>query len=160
VAIRRSEAEALAQMVEDARHGREMADRIARLRERTADRLISGDWRLLRHHPDPKENSGPPLQRCLYELLLAIGEEGSRAWIEDRQVSSFSTINNQIPITSIEEVLAALLEAKAVSTIEWIEARRVLRRLGYAFLPFDEEELLAALAAAPVHDHGLSRLTR
>lgn len=155
LAVRRAEADALANAVAYHRRGRACADWIAGLRERVADRLGRGVWSFVPQGivPESFDLSSAP-ERGLHELLTPREDAGDRhistAWIEDRVVSGFSSIEDHTTIVTVAEVLAALRRSKGLTDADCLSRRGMLRRLGYAFLPFDDEEITTALAAAPV----------
>ncbi|KMO36177.1 hypothetical protein [Methylobacterium aquaticum] len=158
LAVRRAEADTLARAVANHGKARACAERIARLRERVADHLGRRAWSFVPQQvgPDGVDHCSAP-ERCLRELLTPRRDDGNdgripTAWVEDRVVSGFSATENRTAIVTVVEVLAALQRSGRLTDADFLLRCGTLRRLGYAFLPFQEEEVTTALAAAPVED--------
>jgi hypothetical protein len=75
------------------------------------------------------------------ELLRLPQKTNSFASIEDRYFSGFSTINNQIPIITIFEILEKLLFENLISKDEYYQNLHRLRTENFRYLPVGKEEL-------------------
>lgn len=87
--------------------------------------------------------------------MLNLVMDVDAAVVEDRFFNSHSNLSTQhgsVPIITTWTLLDALKERKAISAIEWREARAVMRQSGYVLAPVNAEELSELIMEADVSD--------
>lgn len=134
---------------------RRLAERLARLRERVADRVRSGAWRSLPERTRSDDGNaralagGSRIGACLEELLALPRGETATLWIDDRYVSQYMQLDGH-PVVGVAEILDALHAAGQISASERFEFLLRLRRMRAHFLPVSADEVLHHLGPAPL----------
>lgn len=134
---------------------RRLAERLARLRGRIADRVRSGAWRSLPERAQPDDGTarrlagGSEIGACLDELLTLPRAETATLWIDDRCISRYGQLDGH-PVVGVADVLDALHASGRISAPERFAFLLRLRRMRAHFLPVSADEVLHHLDAAPL----------
>lgn len=90
--------------------------------------------------------------------VIALASDCDAVISDDRLLNQHAHIDDnstQTPIFSTLDLLDALVAADAISAVERLEQRTLLRRAGYFFMPIDEDELEQHLNASVVEESKL-----
>jgi len=99
-----------------------------------------------------------PSLDCLRSLFLFESSDGDVIWLDDRCLNAF--IHREgVPIVGINEVMKALVAAKALSPGEYYDKMRKLRAANVRFIPIETDEILHTLRQAQL-DNGTLVETR
>lgn len=130
---------------------REGGRAVRRLVQRIADAIEAGRCSWLPDFVDRDAGPSDGVAAVLREIVGAPHAVGDWIWCDDRVVSSYSSADSGILVTS-HEILRDLHRRQFVSEDIYHDKRAVLRRGALYWLPFEPDEVLRPLAAASVVD--------
>lgn len=128
---------------------------VARLVQRIAVAIEAGRCTWLPEFIDEDATPGGSLDSILREIVGARHAVGDWIWCDDRVISSYTSAGSGILVTS-HEILRDLRARQFISETTYQEKRAVLRRSALFWIPFELDEVMAPLIAAPVIDGKLT----
>jgi hypothetical protein len=131
--------------------GAALADRIADLRRKLASFLMTGQISWLVTRPgegdDANEDWASPVRMALLELARADLDESAIAVVDDRNLAGYRQVDRAMTMSSFD-VMATLVEMKALSEAQRRDAWQKLADAGCRFVPYDVDAIANELARA------------
>lgn len=148
LALHAEQVERMRMQVAHAAEGERLAAAAGTIRQRVAQGLESGVYRML-EAPAADQQTMTLLETSLREVIRAGPTEGGVVWIDDRFVSGYSRTDS-MPVIGIVDVIFALHAQGQLSADERDGKMAALRAAGAAFIPFAADEVHGPLIAAAV----------
>jgi hypothetical protein len=135
------------------------AEWVGQLIERLSQGLTNGRYELLAHVANDQKDALSPEQhvpnadeRVLFDLLQFRADVNDVIWSDDRWLTSHQH-RNGVPIAGTVDLLVWLKGAGHLTPNEFYQKLTDLRAADVRYIAFDEEELQAAIADAPIRDN-------
>lgn len=156
LAIPTHELEADRREVDSLDTGAADAEWIALLIERLRAGLSTGLYEALGHSEGPpprgdEDHVPTPTEAVMFELMQFQGGGYDVIWCDDRWMTSHAQ-RDSIPIASSIDLLLWLRDVGKLPEVELREVLTDMRAADVRFVPFDEEELLSEVLAAPIQE--------
>lgn len=146
------EADLLRSDVADAVEDGRLRDAVEDLRRTLAHKLSTGAWTTASaRRRTEQEEKRPAHVRCVLEVLAAHELDPGWLWIEDRALSHHR-LDGAVDLYAI---LQEFHRRTAIGFASLDGLLRELRRIGYAYLPIEPADFMAAIRAAGTSDLGL-----